>query len=69
MALLSARPSLGPLAALPFCPFFSPRNLRTDIMAEIDLANLNGVEMEIVRRQVSMLVVGAVSTAGLRECI
>lgn len=38
-------------------------------MAEIDLANLNGVEMEIVRRQVSMLVVGAVSTAGLRECI
>lgn len=48
------RPGLGPLEALSLCLFFLPSNPEADMVAEIGLEELNGLEMEVMRRQASV---------------
>ncbi|KAB0390034.1 hypothetical protein E2I00_012780, partial [Balaenoptera physalus] len=48
------RPGLGPPEALSLCLFFLPSNPEADMVTEIGLEELNGLEMEVMRRQVSV---------------
>lgn len=54
LPMLPAMPGQGPPAPLTLHLFFFPSNPETDMMTEIGLEELNGLEMEVMKRQVSI---------------